>query len=600
MTEPDRRRVTSTPRSALAAVLSVMLALPAHATGNCEIPEPSATGSPRTNQAQPSAREVPWVPDPRLQIYDQVLSSPQALDRMLVIEGPAEAAAVASAVRSALPPIERALALAEVGQTIREHIPAGRPPAANPVLIRFMPAGSDLEDEAEASALCTRFSLQCSVEIYQPFWSVASNTEIAFTLAHELFHIAQTLAFPAILQDCTNWWVEGSAEWFANLAFHGRPYTRLSGYLEDWERLSPTTSLTGVSYEAVAFFFWASERFGPGFPLTLGAFGVRGIGATRQLGTTLSLDDWTDFATTNLDGRLRYPDGRWALRTPNLGPVTAADGGAILITGPLLSIPRQRVTVEPGIWRFELVEIDPGSVALMRNEAGGWDVLQTPGSSVARFFDCNRGGEMVIAVAGGTGEATGATFAVTRDDGDCNSCVIGQWSHIVDRTDAESAVGNHTLRMTGVIRRHFEGGFEDTQLETRDRFLMRYNNVYPVLTLRPDGMFHYDDPFSARSDGVDDRGRPFWYEIHRTVDSIQGEWRDVRGRLMMRNAVRHIVQWRSGSDPMFYDRLRRSEPAWTPVPNGVTIRCTGGSMFLQMHPGSGPDDPPIGHHFERL
>ena len=591
-----RPRAACLPRSLLALGLSVALALPAHGAGPCVIaePPPSDPSAPRTVPAEP--RERPWPVDTRLQILDQFLSSPQALGRMVVIEGTPEAARAAAAARSALPAIDIAMARAEVGQTIRENTPTSRPPPSNPVLIRFMPAEENRFD-AEAEAGCTPQTLRCSVQVFEPFWRSATPEQIAFTLAHELFHIAQTLAYPATEHRCTDWWGEGSAEWFANLAVPGRPYTARSGFLADFDRRSPVASLTNLEYEAVAFFFWAAERFGPGYPLTLGGFGDQGLGAARRLGTMLSPEDWASFAIAYLDGALRYPDGRRAIPNPNLGPVTAADGGVVMLTGDLLSLPRQRVRVEPGLWRFELTSIEPGSVVIASMEAGGWEVLHRSGESVARFFGCEGGGEIVIAVVGGAGDATGATFAIEREEGDCNSCVIGAWNHLVDRTMDPEEID--LASRTGIEWSNFLGGHSGFIRSIDATMRVQYRQTFPRLTLRPDGRFHYDDPRVLSLEALDEGGDPFSWMVTQHTHSVRGEWRDVRGRLMLRAGevvAREFLRVES-IHMSFSDFLNSERPAPIPFTNGMTIRCSARTLILEWP--TGPGQPPIIHQFER-
>ena len=597
MTAPNARQTASLSRSLLALVLSGALALPAHATGPCVIAEPSPPDRSGSSTPPPIPREAPGTPDPRLQAFDQFLSSPEALGRMIVIEGAAEAATAAAAIRSALPAIDIGMALAEVGQTIRENVPAGRPPPGNPVLIRLLPA-DPARTEAEAEAGCTRDLRDCSVELFEAFWRSASPEQLAFTLAHELFHIAQALAYPGTTHPCTDWWGEGTAEWFANHVFHRQPYTGRSGFLRDWDRRSLHTSLTNLDYEAVAFFFWAAERFGPGYPLTLGAFGDQGLGAARRLGAFLSPEDWANFASVLLDGALRYPDGRPALPEPTLGPVTAADGGVIMLTGELLSLPRQRVTVEPGLWRFELTGIETGSVVVVGGESGGWDVLRHPGEAVSRFFGCAGGGEIVIAAAGGTGESTGATFAVTREEGDCNSCLIGAWTHLIDRSPdpEEIAIADRMgVRWVQILGGH-AALIQGLDMPLRVQFRQRH----PVLTLRPDGRFHYDDPRVLTLEGTDDGGEPFLWQVFQHMDSVQGEWRDVRGRLMMRGGEVHVreflrVESSHLSFSHFFDNRR---PAPLPFANGMTIQCSGRTLVLEY--SAGPGLPLVVQNFERV
>ena len=66
-------------------------------------------------------------------------------------------------------------------------------------------------------------SATCIVPVYPPDAGIEAETADArFTLAHELFHCVQHATWPTGITREGSWWLEGSAEYFANVAFPAR------------------------------------------------------------------------------------------------------------------------------------------------------------------------------------------------------------------------------------------------------------------------------------------------------------------------------------------------------------------------------------------
>ena len=324
----------------------------------------------------------------------------------------------------------------------------------------------------------------CTVELFPGFWRGASEEALDFTVAHELFHVVQLLAWPEVDHCNTWWWVEGTAEWFANLAVHGTELTARAGYLDQWDETSAGTRLIDMEYEAVAFWFWASDRFGPILPLTLGDFGNAGLNRVGAVAGLFSPDDWVDFASVYLLGGITYPDGRPALPAPPLGEVVTAE--VVVVEGPDMSLPRAQAVLGPGLWTIAVESAAPGAVVLVGNESGGALERVEPGGSVSRFFGCGEGGTVLLAVAGGTNSGTRATFRVAQAEAGCSDCLHGTWEMTTPRDPTDDGFEAAMLAMIQA------GGM---------KMEIIHDHAGPRLSLMPDGRYRWEDPKESRAFG---------------------------------------------------------------------------------------------------
>lgn len=449
-------------RATLALVLT---ALPAWA-------DPCADAADPAGIALEDAVEAETAADPARYVVASEHWSPDfAFNAMIEVEAPEGAEAVARRLARTLPQIDMALGLAEAGPQIAR----ARSPE---ITIRLL--DSEAETPTEAWTYCE--GAVCTVEFFPGFWRGASEEVLAFTLAHEMFHVAQLLAWPEVDHCNSTWWVEGTAEWFANQAVAGKDLTARAGYLAEWDAASAERRLIDMEYEAVAFWFWASERFGPVLPLTLGDFGNAGLNRVEAVSGLLSPDDWVDFAGVYLLGGIAYPDGRAALPAPPLGDVVTAE--VIVVEGPDMSLPRAQAVLGPGLWTITVDSASPGSVVLVGNESGGALERVEPGGSVSRFFGCGEGGTVLLAVAGGTNSGTRATFRVAQAEAGCSDCLHGTWEMTTPRDPTNEGFDEAVL---GMIQ---AGGM---------KMEITHDNDGPRLTLMPDGRYRWEDPGVSRS-----------------------------------------------------------------------------------------------------
>ncbi|MFT3810467.1 MAG: hypothetical protein QM698_11160 [Micropepsaceae bacterium] len=113
---------------------------------------------------------------------------------------------------------------------------------------------------ADASALT--YPTDCIVR-FEPTMQDGSVADgpiatMQFTVAHEVFHCVQGWSFTdayKLHRKGADWWVEGSAEFFAHLAFESPEIAKVWGdmFKADWPQSEP---LTRMKYAAFVFFAW--------------------------------------------------------------------------------------------------------------------------------------------------------------------------------------------------------------------------------------------------------------------------------------------------------------------------------------------------------
>jgi hypothetical protein len=141
--------------------------------------------------------------------------------------------------------------------------------------------------------------------------SGSSTDEFVFTLAHEIFHCVQyeTWNEKADL-DAATWWVEGSAEYFANLAQPGSSSS--DGHVAAFDGGILNRSMVDLAYPNVVFFAWLGQTGGAGaIPELIGAMPSTG-GLNDQLAalaTVVPDDRWQAFTEDYLSGRVQLPGG---------------------------------------------------------------------------------------------------------------------------------------------------------------------------------------------------------------------------------------------------------------------------------------------------
>ena len=165
-----------------------------------------------------------------------------------------------------------------------------------------------------ASATSPGATRECPVSYYKDRVR-STGDDFVFVTAHEIFHCVQYLTWRDMPEQ--EWLTEASAEYFAFLATTG--YTGGAPLVTDFDAEIPRQALSGMSYEAVVFYLWLGQKFGPAR--------VREFtGTTRTIQSAIPPDLWIQFVTDYLDRTIHFPDGREIGSSP-------ARAGTIAIAG---------------------------------------------------------------------------------------------------------------------------------------------------------------------------------------------------------------------------------------------------------------------------
>jgi hypothetical protein len=265
---------------------------------------------------------------------------------------------------------------------------------------------------------------ECRVTFYKLSGGADAGLFV-FSLAHEIFHCAQfeTWLSAARVADA-GWWVEGSAEYFAQLARPGTPYG--DGWVEGFDEDSLSQSLVAMEYQNVVFFSWLANRGGPE---AVGAFlaQMRPGSQLEVLRGLVPLADWTSFVETWLDGGVSLPGGR----TITPGPM--AQGERVFRTSGTLDLRAGAYVIErwgatfPEDNRFDLTYEASGSPSQARmrllGATGGW--AEPP----ERINTCEGEERHILYFTTVDGSAEAVLTVETDDDetgGTC--CLAGSWS----------------------------------------------------------------------------------------------------------------------------------------------------------------------------
>ncbi|MGH6951647.1 MAG: hypothetical protein ACREH4_12285, partial [Vitreimonas sp.] len=163
----------------------------------------------------------------------------------------------------------------------------------------------------------------CIVPVYPPTHHIESEREMAgFVFAHEIFHCAQFATWPEHTRSADHrWWMEGSAEYFANTAYPG-PHAHVTPQVHGFDARSPDTSLLNMTYENFVLFAWLYESGGAArFRYFLQHMAtVPAMEQRAAAESALGPEVWLDFAERYLDRRLHYAGGASLDSHPVLTP----------------------------------------------------------------------------------------------------------------------------------------------------------------------------------------------------------------------------------------------------------------------------------------
>lgn len=270
-----------------------------------------------------------------------------------------------------------------------------------------------------ATGFGTGLTAECPIVVYKTA-SRTSTEGFARVLAHEIFHCAQEDTWPAKASETSAlWWVEGSAEYFAQLVVPGNPGSQ--GFITQFSSTSPDTSLYAapMDYENVVFFDWLHSRGG-------GDAVVRFLNSVPNtddplpfLQRTVPTADWVDFIETYALHRLTAPDGQ----VINAGPpsrymlVEGESGDSSLGTDAYRSLLVEARFPEQG--RYEItIDGGDGLQAKISRGGGAWQDLPLT-------IDACTDQSPIVLYAVTTGEPEYFTLNYRRVE-PCSSCEVAR------------------------------------------------------------------------------------------------------------------------------------------------------------------------------
>lgn len=281
---------------------------------------------------------------------------------------------------------------------------------------------------------------QCHVSVFVGSTG-ADAGYVTFVMAHEIFHCVQMATWedgegrPCVgadeLEFCNSWWVEGSAEYFSNLAFPGTSYS--SGNVADFHSNSGDTALINLSYENVVLFSWIDQRFGAP---RVRAFLERVSdsadpeAARAAAEAALSPEQWLDFAKFYVAGDVQLPGGV-DVGPPTDMPIQGAEEPLVLAGGPLILL-RATLTYEAG--RYDnLIDRRDGLFSVHHN--GEWGELpeqldigcDQQKNYVFAALSAGAEGVNTIVTPAQTEERTCTPCDIAEPRRPIRSCLVGTW-----------------------------------------------------------------------------------------------------------------------------------------------------------------------------
>ena len=282
-----------------------------------------------------------------------------------------------------------------------------------------------------------------------------SQETFLFTYSHEIFHCIQGRTWlaqykadgrgPMVEGQVRpgDWWIEGSAEYFALLVNPGSSQSDM--LFSAFDEMAESTPLPEMDYPAVVFFLWLHQTREPrGVGRFIEDMTIEpGPAAQRAaLRAQIPLDQWLDFGQTYLDSRLRQPGGRT--------PTWLINGGErVVFDRPRshrsfadeFTLPRETFVFKKGRTYTLAIEGAVGELRSRFNQSTG--VWIDPPSLVRA---CDDDISHLVLTTAIEGDNLSQTFVVDQserlDERAC--CLVGQWSP----TDASRAAELELLMST--------------------------------------------------------------------------------------------------------------------------------------------------------
>ncbi len=305
--------------------------------------------------------------------------------------------------------------------------------------------------------------------------------EIKFTIAHEFFHCVQFKEFSSSRTSAgADWWVEGTAEWFASLVYQG---TSLSdGWVSGFDADSARVPVTQMPYTSVVFFWWMGQNMGPESIVGL-MRAMEGAGGSQEdtLASVVSETEFLQFVTDYLEGNIVQPGGRAAASTPLHEDIRDIDEDTdITLEAGRFVAHRTLLKFACGSWTTTVNDTKGANKAL-RLPDGDWEDLPDEFSSESEA-------RIEFLFAGAGTDADGFRLEFKAEKTPCAPC---QAPEISDGPEA-CLIGEWRLASGGMGAKIGQMLNEGSALSGVD-----YPDIDGLLILRRDGTFS----LSANDDG---------------------------------------------------------------------------------------------------
>lgn len=215
---------------------------------------------------------------------------------------------------------------------------------------------------------------ECTIRLF--IVNPLDDDDLKIVLAHEIFHCVQMSSLRVEqLEAHTPWWLEGSAELFAQYAFPDLPEAidRTSAFRD---ALAAQEPVFRMSYEALYFWLYYFDRTGiAGLMPALRDMPTSNADSVQiaELQRLMATEDWLRFAEDVDDNKVRYINGQIVDFGPPVDIVSwhyATSGSQNFTAKPFVIMPGW-TDYECGLWENTL---NPGdaNIALHEDDEDGW------------------------------------------------------------------------------------------------------------------------------------------------------------------------------------------------------------------------------------
>jgi hypothetical protein len=300
---------------------------------------------------------------------------------------------------------------------------------------------------------------ECTIRLYLA-GPGNSREHAAFTVAHEIFHCVLLANLrPEQLGHRADWWMEGSAEWFAAIAVPDA--SALPSRIGNFDTHSETTPLYHMSYEAVVFFLWLDQTHGRTSILPFLRQMADQPGDQAQIAAmraALPASEWVRFAHTYLNGAIfdPHPEGNRVafIHTPGRDLVWTGTRRQGYAMEPFV-LHRGWLEFECGQWRSSVHPRFPDHYGIQIQTGEAWEDLPIT-------FHTDPGSSRRFRIGGMNATASTVTLAIdATQEAECqgcgdvrelDNCVVGTWRQTSnDTAEVMNELFGSQMRITRAV-----------------------------------------------------------------------------------------------------------------------------------------------------